>query len=71
MFLLVELARNPSHGTNNMSRKDFQVLAKALKALKPLMRNDLHVQTVETIAKYIGKANPKFDKNNFMEHVYE
>jgi len=54
-----------------MSRKDFQVLAKALKALKPLMRNDLHVQTVETIAKYIGKANPKFDKNKFMEHVYE
>jgi|TARA_R110002096_G_scaffold4531_1_gene21506 hypothetical protein len=54
-----------------MSRKDYRILAIALKSLKPIMRNDLHVQTVNTIAKHIEKANPNFDTNKFMELVYE
>ena len=53
-----------------MTRKDFQIIANTLRAIKSLTRNDLHVKITEAIAKGLEKAYPRFDKNKFMEYVY-
>ena len=53
-----------------MTRKDFQIIANTLRAIKSLTRNDLHVKITEAIAKGLEKAYPRFDKNRFLEHVY-